>query len=56
MSTRKITLEYRMAQWAQVLQDRKESGESIRKYCKARGISTDRYFYWQRKLRGAVCS
>ena len=54
MNTRQMASEYRMAKWAQILQDRKESGESVNAYCKSRGISRDSYFYWQRKLREAV--
>jgi hypothetical protein len=55
MKTREMTTKYRMSQWAQVLRDRKESGESVKDYCQSRGISRDRYFYWQRKLREAAC-
>ena len=54
MNNRKVASEYRMAQWAKILQNRKESGESIRGYCDTRGVSRHRYFYWQRKLRDAA--
>jgi len=56
MDSRKIATEYRMAQWAQIIQDRKASGESIQAYCRNRGISRDAYFSWQRKLREAACT
>jgi hypothetical protein len=56
MNTREATKEYRMTYWAQVLKERRESGESIEGFCQTRGISRDRYFYWQRKLREAACS
>jgi transposase-like protein len=54
MNTREIASEYRMAQWAQILHERKESGESVKDFCHARGINRDSYFYWQRKLREAA--
>jgi hypothetical protein len=44
-----------MNQWAQIIQDRKASGESVVAYCRGKGLSRDSYFSWQRKLRKAVC-
>ena len=55
MNTQKIAAEYRSAQWAQALQERVASGESIKKFCQSRGISRNTYFYWQRKLRAQAC-
>jgi len=55
MDSRKITTEYRMNQWAQIIQDRKTSGQSVKDYCESRGLSRDSYFNWQRKLREATC-
>jgi len=55
MDTRRVATEIRLSQWAQVIQGRMESGQSIEAYCQAVGVSKNTYFYWQRKLRGAVC-
>ena len=55
MDTREIATEYRMSQWAQILRERKESGLSVRAYCKTAGIHENKYFYWQKKLREAAC-
>ena len=44
-----------MAQWAQIIQERKASGENIENYCQNRGLSKNTYFYWQRKLKEAAC-
>jgi len=44
-----------MAQWAQVIQDRKYSGENVKNYCENRGLSRDAYFYWQKKIKEAAC-
>jgi transposase-like protein len=55
MTTREATAEYRLAQWAQIIQDRTESGETISAYCESRGISRSSYIYWLRKVRNAAC-
>ena len=55
MNTRMVTTGFRMAQWTQVIQDRKVSGENIKEYCQNRGLSRDAYFYWQKKIKEAAC-
>lgn len=55
MNTREIAKEYRLSHWAQKIEERKASGLSIRAYCKKEGFHENNYFYWQRKLREAVC-
>ena len=52
--TKEMTAEYRMAQWAEKMQRRAESGLSIVKYCEREGMPTNRYHYWQRRLRSAA--
>jgi transposase-like protein len=54
--TRKIAAEYRLSHWAQIIRRQKESGESIKEFCEASGFHQNSFFYWQRKLRDAVCS
>lgn len=56
MNTRKITSEYRLSQWTQILQERQVSGLSIIDFCQEKGISKNTYFYWQRKLREVACT
>ena len=55
MNTREVAAEYRLAHWAQVMQNREASGLSIRAYCKQAGFHENNYYYWQRKLREASC-
>jgi hypothetical protein len=55
MNTRYIAEEYRLSHWAGIMQDRKESGLSIKSYCASAGFHTNVYYYWQRKLREAAC-
>ena len=56
MDTREVAAEYRMGQWAQMIQARVQSGQSIKEYCASTGISRNAYFYWQRKLRETACA
>lgn len=55
MDTRKIAIEYRLSHWTGIMRERKESGQSVRTYCKSAGICENVYYYWQRKLREATC-
>ena len=55
MDTQKITKEYRLSQWAQIIKARNESGKSIKEFCEDTGISKHAYFYWLRKLRQTAC-
>jgi Transposase. len=56
MNTREIAAEYRLSQWAQIMHERRESGLSIKAYCKQHGFHENVYYYWQRKLREAACT
>ena len=49
-----MKLHYRMQQWAQIIQDRAASGETIKAYCEQRGLRRNSYYYWQRILREAA--
>jgi len=55
MNTSAITAEYRLAYWAGIIQERRESGLSIKAFCEKAGFHENIYFYWQRKLREATC-
>jgi len=55
INTREIAEEYRLSHWAQVMQDRVQSGLSITAYCKQIGLCGNTYYYWQRRLREAAC-
>jgi putative transposase len=54
MNTREMASEYRSAQWAEIIREQKSSGQSISAWCAANGVSRQRYFYWQRRLREAA--
>ena len=54
MNTRYIAKEYRMAHWAKIVSDQKESRLTIREYCEKNGLHENSYYYWQKKLRVAA--
>ena len=56
INTREIAAEYRLQHWAQIVQEQKQSGLSIKEFCETAGFQPNRYFYWQRKLREAACN
>ena len=41
----------RAQKWANILQDRQESGKSNVAYCAEHGINIKTFYYWQTKLR-----
>lgn len=55
MDIQKVTAEYRLSKWMQVIQEQQCSGQNIKDFCQEHGISRHAYFYWQRKLRKAAC-
>ena len=54
-NTREIAKEYRLSHWAGIMQERSQSGLSVKAFCRKMGICGNTYFYWQRKLREAAC-
>jgi hypothetical protein len=55
MNTREIAEEYRLSHWARIMQERQESGLSIKAFCRKAGFHENRYFYWQKRIREAAC-
>jgi len=55
MTSRQITKEYRLGQWAQIMRARRESGLTVKAWCAENNINEKTYYYWQNKLRQATC-
>ena len=51
MITRKAEKEYRLSKWSGIIQERYNSGESVRSWCRKNGIVEKTYYHWQRKCR-----
>jgi putative transposase len=56
MKTREMTADFKLSNWAKIIQDRNASGQSTKDYCKESGIKENVYYYWQRKLREEACN
>lgn len=50
----KETNELRLAQWADIIKEQKQSGLTVKDWCSQNGITKDAYYYWQHKLRKEV--
>ncbi len=55
MSTKEMARQVRLTHWGQVMRERKESGKSIRAWCRENDIKEKTFYYWQRRLREAAC-
>lgn len=55
MDVRKVTREYRLHQWADMLRECQESGKTIRSWCMEQGVNEKSYYYRQQKLRESAC-
>ena len=54
MNTKLATKQIRIKQWAEIIQDRCDSGQKVLDYCASHGITKDQYFYWLRKVKAAA--
>lgn len=54
MNTKIATRQVRIKQWAEIIQDRCNSGMKILDYCASHGITKDQYFYWLRRVKAAA--
>ena len=52
----KMKKEAKLAQWAEMVRSRSESGLSVTKWCKQNGINIKTYYYRLKRVRQAVCS
>ena len=49
-----VRTEYRMQNWAVLIQECRASGLTNKEFCRQHGISEKSYYYWLRKLRDYV--
>jgi len=50
-----VTHRVRLAHWAERMRERQESGQSVRAWCREKGVVEKTYYYWQRALREIAC-
>ena len=56
MNISEVKQEYRLLEWSWMLQQRKESGLSVKEWCREQGLAEYTYYYRLRKLRQAACT
>ena len=54
LATRAATKQIRLQHWRSVIQDRAESGLTVKEYCEQHNITKDSYYYWLRTVREAT--
>ena len=52
----RVKKEIRLAQWAEMVRQRNESGLTVTDWCKENGINLKTYYYRLKRIRQAVCN
>ena len=52
----KVKNEVKLAQWAEMVKSRNESGLTVTDWCNQNSINLKTYYYRQKRLRQAVCN
>ena len=52
----KVKKEVKLAQWAEMVRTRNESGLTVTDWCKENGINLKTYYYRLKRMRQAVCN
>ena len=48
-----FTKEYRLQQWALMVQEQKQSGLTVKEWCSQNNVTKDAFFYRQHRVRTA---
>ncbi len=51
-----VKKEVKLAQWAEMVRSRSESGLTVTDWCKQNGINLKTYYYRLKRIRQAVCN
>ena len=41
----------KMSRWQKIIEDQKQSGLSVRRYCIERNLNQTSFFYWQKRIQ-----
>ena len=53
-SIREVKGEYRLAEWAGLVRECRHSGLNVMSWCEQKGITTNQFYKWQRKVFDAL--
>lgn len=56
MKISEVKQEFQLQEWSGMLRKRKESGLSVKEWCREQGLAEHIYYYRLRKLRQAACT
>lgn len=56
MDVRKVTYEYRLKNWTEMISQCNKSGLTVKAWCKENNIKTTSYYYWLKRVRIAACN
>lgn len=56
MDLQKVTTEYRINYWSDLIKECRNSGQTVSSWCQEHNINTKSYYYWLRKIRIAACN
>ena len=54
MDIRKITHQYRLNKWTEIIRECRSSGQTISTWCEDHNINTKSYYYWLKRVRAAA--
>ncbi|AGA70577.1 Transposase [Desulfitobacterium dichloroeliminans LMG P-21439] len=55
MDTQKVTQNYRLNKWTQLIRECRSSGQTVTAWCAEHNIHPSSYFYWLKRVRTAAC-
>ena len=56
MNMKKISHEMNLQKWTLIVEECRNSGKTVVKWCDENDINIKTYYYWQRKVLKAVCN
>jgi transposase-like protein len=56
MDVRKVTYDYRLNHWTEIVSECSKSGHTVKSWCKEHDIKPNCYYYWLKRIKIAACS
>jgi hypothetical protein len=56
MDIQKVTTEYRINHWSELIKECRSSCKTVSTWCQEHNINAKSYYYWLRKIRIAACN
>lgn len=56
MDAKRVKLQYHLSKWMPIIQECRASGMTVKAWCVENNVSEQQFFYWQRRVRGELCT